>query len=141
MLVLGLVSYLHASTTTTMLLNANLPELRGTVAGIGASLEDVSRAAGPALLPILLKATKSWNDSGSEADRQRRIISGAAMIWIFVGSAIMYLARRVEDEELRVKSILEDEAKASLMSEQKKRSLDVLDAQVKDVVKASTRVS
>jgi MFS family permease len=139
MLLLGLTSYLHVSTTTTMLLNANLPELRGTVAGIGASLEDVSRAVGPALLGGLLEMAKRWGGGMGDEERQRRIIGGTAVVlWMFVGIAIMIVGiKKVEIEERQIKEILEAEAKAAIIEEEKKLSLIELDNTINNVLKNS----
>jgi len=108
----GFVATMASACTGAMLLNVNLPEMRGSVMALYSVLDDLSKGFGTLFVSMIV-----------------RIVGGRAiayqlslLLWVFTGVALLYTYHTYEEDENAMRKNLDEAAKESMVLVSKQRA-------------------
>ena len=120
--VLGFLGTQHAAVTTALLLNVNLPEIRGTVAAMGSVLDDVSRAVGPLIFAGISDLLKD----------DTLAFQASLVFWVVSGLLLVPVTECLEQDEANMTKVLHDAQEHALLHEERIQARKDLTVRARD---------
>lgn len=101
----GFVATMASACTGAMLLNVNLPEMRGSVMAMYSVLDDLSKGFGTLFVAMIVRAV------GGRAIAYQLSL----FLWVFTGVALLYTWYTYDEDEAAMRKNLDDAARESLV--------------------------
>ena len=124
MFTFGFMSAQHIPVIATMLLNANLPRLRGLAAALGVFFEDLSRASGP----LLFNAFFFWSGGATNEDRRTHLLYWVVGVWLICGVGLLPTIWTYPHDEKAMRALIEQEREERVRRSEKRESNNVIAA-------------
>merc|ERR1719424_1046402 len=108
----GLFATMASACTGAMLLNVNLPEMRGSVMAMYSVLDDLSKGFGTLFVSMIVRLV-----GGRAVAYQLSLL-----IWVFTGVALLYTYYTYEEDEAAMRKNLDDAAQEAMVLMSKHRA-------------------
>jgi len=108
----GFVATMASACTGAMLLNVNLPEMRGSVMAMYSVLDDLSKGFGTLFVSMLVPLV------GGRAIAYQISL----LLWVFTGAALLYTWHTYDEDEAAMRKNLDEAAKESMVLLSKQRA-------------------
>lgn len=108
----GFFSSLASACTGAMLLNVNLPEMRGSVMAMYSVLDDLSKGFGTLFVSMIVRLV------GGRAIAYQLSL----LLWVFTGAALLYTWHTYDEDEAAMRKNLDEAAKESMVLMSKQRA-------------------
>merc|ERR1719181_1531291 len=108
----GFTATMGSACTGAMLLNVNLPEMRGSVMAMYSVLDDLSKGFGTLFISMIVRLV-----GGRAVAYQLSLL-----LWVFTGVAFLYTWYTIEEDEAAMKKNLDEAAKESMVLVSKQRA-------------------
>lgn len=108
----GFVATMASACTGAMLLNVNLPEMRGSVMAMYSVLDDLSKGFGTLFVSMIVRVV------GGRAIAYQLSL----LLWVFTGVALLYTWYTYEEDEAAMLKNLDEAAKESMVLMSKQRA-------------------
>lgn len=108
----GFFATMASACTGAMLLNVNLPEMRGTVMAMYSVLDDLSKGFGTLFVAMLCRLV-----GGRAVAYQLSLL-----LWVFTGVALLYTYYTYDEDEAAMRKNLDEAAKESMVLMSKHRA-------------------
>merc|ERR1719316_2006136 len=108
----GFVATMASACTGAMLLNVNLPEMRGSVMAMYSVLDDLSKGFGTLFVSMIVRLV-----GGRAIAHQLSLL-----LWVFTGVALLYTWYTYEEDEKAMRMNLDEAAKESMVLMSKMRA-------------------
>lgn len=108
----GLISGMASPCTGAMLLNVNLPEMRGSVMALYSVLDDMSKGFGTLFVSMLVQIV------GGRAIAYQLSL----LLWVFTGAALLYTWHTYDEDEAAMRKSLDEAAKEAMVTMSKQRA-------------------
>merc|ERR550537_786795 len=119
----GFTATMGSACTGAMLLNVNLPEMRGSVMAMYSVLDDLSKGFGTLFVSMIVRLV------GGRAIAYQLSL----LLWVFTGVALLYTWFTYEEDEAAMRKNLDEAAKESMVLMSKQRAQQA----IKDRAKAA----
>jgi MFS family permease len=119
----GFIATMASACTGAMLLNVNLPEMRGSVMAMYSVLDDLSKGFGTLFVSMIVRLV-----GGRAVAYQLSLL-----LWVFTGVALLYTYYTYDEDEAAMLKNLDEAAKESMVLMSKQRAQQA----IKDRVKAA----
>jgi len=108
----GFVATMASACTGAMLLNVNLPEMRGSVMALYSVLDDLSKGFGTLFVSMIVRVV------GGRAIAYQMSL----LLWVFTGVALLYTYHTYDEDEAAMRKNLDEAAKESMVLMSKQRA-------------------
>mmetsp|Transcript_70533 Transcript_70533/g.125540 ORF Transcript_70533/g.125540 Transcript_70533/m.125540 type:complete len:581 (-) Transcript_70533:54-1796(-) len=108
----GFVATMASACTGAMLLNVNLPEMRGSVMALYSVLDDLSKGFGTLFVSLIVPLV-----GGRAVAYQLSLF-----LWVITGVALLYTWYTFDEDELQMKNNLDEAARESMVLMSKQRA-------------------
>jgi len=108
----GFIATMASACTGAMLLNVNLPEMRGSVMAMYSVLDDLSKGFGTLFVSMLVPLC------GGRAIAYQMSL----LLWVFTGAALLYTWHTYDEDEAAMRENLDAAAKESMVLLSKQRA-------------------
>merc|ERR1719386_681195 len=112
----GFVATMASACTGAMLLNVNLPEMRGSIMAMYSILDDLSKGFGTLFISMIV-----------------RLVGGRAiayqislLLWVFTGFGLLYTWYTYDEDEAATKKNLDEAAKEAMVLMSKQRAQEAI---------------
>jgi len=112
----GFVATMASACTGAMLLNVNLPEMRGSVMAMYSVLDDLSKGFGTLFVSMIVRMV------GGRAIAYQLSL----LLWVFTGVALLYTWYTYEEDEAAMRKNLDDAARESMVLMSKQRAQEAI---------------
>merc|ERR1719265_697911 len=119
----GFFATMASAGTGAMLLNVNLPEMRGSVMAMYSVLDDLSKGFGTLFVSMIVGAV------GGRAIAYQISL----LLWVFTGAALLYTWHTYDEDEAAMRKNLDEAAKEAMVLMSKQRAQEA----IKDRAKAA----